>query len=223
MWPEFMHHDPVVNRLWPGLATKFAGFQVAVCERGEVLAAGNAIPFVWDGKAENLPGGLDAVLEAGFADLSRGHEPTAVSALSATISPEHRGRGLSGKVLEAMREAAAWKGIRAFVAPVRPTAKHRYPLTPMKRYVHWRREDESFFDPWLRVHERLGATYARVAPESMTITGTVSEWEGWTGMRFPESGPYIVPGALEPVEMNAEEDRGVYAEPNVWMVYGSGG
>jgi hypothetical protein len=51
----------------------------------------------------------------------------------------------------------------------------------------------------------------------MTITGSISEWEGWTGMSFPESDPYIVPGALTPVDMNLESDMSIYEEPNVWM------
>lgn len=38
-------------------------------------------------------------------------------------------------------------------------------------------------------------------------------------MRFPESGEYIVEGALVPVEMDVERDRGTYVEPNVWMVH----
>lgn len=51
----------------------------------------------------------------------------------------------------------------------------------------------------------------------MRITGTVAEWEEWAGMRFPESGAYVVPGALSPVEVDVEGDRAVYVEPNVWM------
>jgi hypothetical protein len=36
-------------------------------------------------------------------------------------------------------------------------------------------------------------------------------------MRFPESGNYVVPGALQPVEIDRERDEGVYEDPNVWM------
>ncbi len=36
-------------------------------------------------------------------------------------------------------------------------------------------------------------------------------------LRFPESGQYIVPGALNPIEIDREADRGYYIEPNVWM------
>jgi hypothetical protein len=69
----------------------------------------------------------------------------------------------------------------------------------------------------MRVHERLGAKTVKVAPQSMTIDGTIAEWESWTKMKFPESGRYVVPGALSPVEFDHEKDEGVYIEPNVWM------
>jgi hypothetical protein len=33
----------------------------------------------------------------------------------------------------------------------------------------------------------------------------------------PESGLYTVPGALVPVQVDAEKDEGIYVEPNVWV------
>jgi hypothetical protein len=38
-------------------------------------------------------------------------------------------------------------------------------------------------------------------------------------MAFPESGQYVVEGALVPVEIDRERDRGLYVEPNVWMLH----
>jgi hypothetical protein len=64
---------------------------------------------------------------------------------------------------------------------------------------------------------RLGAEFVAVASASMTIEGTVAGWESWTGMAFPESGAYVVPDALVPVEIDRDADRGLYVEPNVWM------
>lgn len=220
-FPEFMHHDAVVNRLWDDLLYgRFAGFQVVVCEGGgEVAAAGNTVPVFWDGTAEGLPEGLDGMLERAAQDGADGREATVVSALLATVPCRQRGRGLSGVVLQAMKAIAAGHGLGALIAPVRPTLKSSYPLTPMERYARWEREDGLPFDPWLRVHGRLDARFLRVAPRSMTVRGTVAEWEGWTGMRFPESGAYVVPGALCPVEMDVEGDLGVYGEPNVWMLH----
>ena len=52
----------------------------------------------------------------------------------------------------------------------------------------------------------------------MCIVGNVAEWEEWTGLHFPGSGQYIVPGALVLVLVDRDADTRVYAEPNVWMV-----
>ena len=64
---------------------------------------------------------------------------------------------------------------------------------------------------------RLGARIVKVAPRSMLIQGRVAEWESWTGMKFPEGGAYVVPGALAPIKIDRERDCGQYIEPNVWM------
>ncbi|HEV3399102.1 MAG TPA: GNAT family N-acetyltransferase, partial [Actinomycetes bacterium] len=56
-----------------------------------------------------------------------------------------------------------------------------------------------------------------ICEKSVVIAGTVAEWEEWTGMRFPDSGPYVVPGALVPVEIDRDADQGRYVEPNVWV------
>lgn len=42
-------------------------------------------------------------------------------------------------------------------------------------------------------------------------------------MRFPESGDYVVEGALVPVEIDRERSLGTYVEPNVWMVHTKSG
>jgi len=85
----------------------------------------------------------------------------------------------------------------------------------MERYVRWTREDGLPFDPWLRVHARLGAELLEVCPGSMRAEGTREEWESWTGISFPDDGEFVVPGALVPVSF--ADGRGIYVEPNVWM------
>jgi hypothetical protein len=49
------------------------------------------------------------------------------------------------------------------------------------------------------------------------VEGTVGELEEWTGLELPDTGNYVIPGALVPVEVDREHDRGSYREPNVWM------
>ena len=53
----------------------------------------------------------------------------------------------------------------------------------------------------------------------MTVEGTIAEWREWTGLDFPASGPYLPVGAASPVEIDLEADRGVYRDPNVWVVH----
>jgi hypothetical protein len=36
-------------------------------------------------------------------------------------------------------------------------------------------------------------------------------------MAFPQSGRYVVPVALDLVEIDREIDTGIYAETNLWM------
>ena len=223
VWPEFLRHDTVCNRYWRLLYSMFARFQVLLCDPADtVIAVGHTIPLVWDGTREDLPSGIDGVLEREVRDAEHSRAPTTLSALAAMVVPSHQRRGLSAAILQAMRSTAAIHGLTALIAPVRPTLKHRYPLTSIERYVRWTQPDGSPFDPWLRVHWRLGAEFLQVAPQSMMVMGTVQEWETWTGMRFPESGSYVVPEALQPVLIDRESDCGRYEDPNIWMRHATG-
>jgi len=212
-WPEFMYHDAIANELWNRQYDDFPDLQLYLLDDDDrYLAESNAVPIPFGPGA--LPDdGWDAALEQAFA----GRPVVAVSAIAITIGLEHRGKGLSKTMLDGMRQAVAARGLTDLVAPVRPSLKHRYPLVPAERYVEWRREDGRLLDPWLRVHESAGARLIRVAPRSMRISGTLAEWEDWTKMAFPDSGTYIVPGALVPVVIDRERDEGLYVEPNVWM------
>lgn len=221
-WPEFLGHDEVVNNCWDRLYELFPDYQFALLDRdrNDLIAIGNCLPIRWDGDPSTLPArGIDAVLEDGVATAVVGTGPTSASALEIVVEPGHLGRGLSTACIQVMRRIVADHGLQSLVAPVRPTDKHRYPLIPMQRYASWRRADGALFDPWLRTHERAGAVGAGVAPSSMTVQGTVADWEGWTGLPMPESGSYVVPGALVPVEIDRERDEGLYVEPNFWMVH----
>jgi len=103
------------------------------------------------------------------------------------------------------------------IAPVRPVLKSRYPLTSMADFARWTRADGEHLDPWIRTHQRLGARIIAAAPESQTMTGTVAEWEQWTGMVFPESGQYVIPQGLSLLRIDRSTDEGSYTEPNIWM------
>ena len=211
---------PYLERTFDRVIAEYAKFQFYVWddEREEVVGGGHAIPASWDGDAASLPdGGLEAVVEARLEEGAP--DPTVLCALQILIAPECRAKGLSSRMIERMAEIGRDHGLDTLIAPVRPTLKHHYPLAPMERYIEWRRPDGTHLDPWLRTHERLGAEIVKVAPQSMRVPGSVAEWEKWAEMTFPETGAYVVPGALVPVEIDRERDEGLYLEPNVWMVH----
>jgi hypothetical protein len=222
-WPEFMLHFPVAGRLWHHLEEDFAAWQLMLLgSDGRIAAAGNSAPLAWDGTDEGLPAGWDDQLERSVEGLRAGTAPNTLGAIQIVVAPERRGERLAGRMIGLFCERARAAGLRALIACVRPTEKHRYPLTPIERYAAWTRPDGLPFDAWLRVHVRLGGRIVRAAPGSMVTSGTVAEWEERTGLVFPESGPYVVPFATNPVVVDREADRVVYHDANIWVVHDLG-
>jgi GNAT superfamily N-acetyltransferase len=221
VWPAYNTKGDVLRRYWSRLYEELREFQFVLYDEDEdmVVAEGHTIPLAWDGTAEGLPAGIDGLVEDAFRLLEEGGEPTALSALAIEIRATAQGRGLSRSMIEAMGGIAREHGFSELVAPLRPSWKERYPLTPIERYARWTREDGLPFDPWIRTHARLGGEILRPEPRSLRISGTVAEWEEWTETAFPESGEYVFPHGLTPLSIDREADLGLYFEPNVWMVH----
>lgn len=219
-WPAWMLHFPVAGRLWHHLDEDFAAWQLMLLDPDDrIAAAGNCAPLAWDGTDAGLPAGWDDQLERTVADLLAGRSPTALGAIQIVVAPERRGDRLAGRMVEIFRQQARSAGFRALIACVRPTDKHRYPLVPIERYAAWSRPDGLPFDPWIRLHVRLGGRIVRGVPASMTQSDTVAAWEDRLGLELPESGPYVVPFATNPIMVDREADRVVYHDANVWVVH----
>jgi GNAT superfamily N-acetyltransferase len=221
VWPEYNLHGDVFDDWWGPLEAELPEYQFALYDEAAdaVLAEGHTGPLRWDGDDATLPDGIDEALRQSVAGRRAGERPDTLCAFAAEVSPAVRQQGLSGQLLAGMRELAGRHGLTRMIAPVRPAWKDRYPLTPIERYARWRRADGQLLDPWMRLHERLGARVAAPLPRSLRITGTVAEWERWTGLALPEPGEYVFPGGLAPLRVDRDDDRGTYWEPNVWMVH----
>jgi len=213
-FPEYMNHNAMGWKYWGRLYTDFPDFQLAVVEGDELLGEVHALTLPLE--RDELPEGWDEAFERGM-EAGGGN---VASLLAISVKPAARGRGVPAALIAAVRAAARAGGLESVIAPVRPTLKDRYPLIPIGRYVEWRRDDGSHFDPWIRTHERVGGVIVAPAPRSMLIEAPVSDWEAWTGMAFPGDGTYVVPTMLAPLEVR--DGIGRHVEPNVWMRHSVG-
>ncbi|WP_243083645.1 N-acetyltransferase [Streptomyces sp. 891-h] len=218
-WPAFIAHDLAASALLHRVPEDFPHYCVVATEGARVIARGFSVPFDArePGREEAPDQGWDRVLTWAHTDRRLGRPGTVASALEITVDRAHLGRGLSYRMLEAMRAAVRGQGHRTLLAPVRPTAKHLRPGLPMADYIRELRPDGLPADPWLRVHIRAGGTVEKVAPASMTVSASLDQWREWTGLPFDRAGDVRVPGALVPVHCDPAHGRAVYVEPNVWV------
>ena len=217
-----MLHDPIANKNWHELFDRFEEYQFAMLDTktNQMAAMGNSLPFHWNKEISELPeSGWDWVFLKAIKDHKQGIEPNFQSAIQVAIRPEYQGKGLSKTMIQAMRAIGQAKGFRNLVAPVRPSEKSKYPLTSIDDYITWKNDEGLPFDAWIRVHVRLGARIIKPCHEAMTVRGTRAEWEQWAQMKFPQSGLYNIPGALNPISIDIEKDEGIYVEPNVWLLH----
>jgi GNAT superfamily N-acetyltransferase len=138
-WPPFLQGD-LVNALWPSLYTDFLDYQIGLCDRsGDVVAIGNTIPFPWNGRPSGLPARVSDVIARGIKAAASGRQSDTLAAFAAIVDPARRRKGLSARIVMAMRDLAAARGFKALVVPVRPSHKAQYPLIPMESYLAWKR------------------------------------------------------------------------------------
>jgi hypothetical protein len=216
-WPEFIFHDPVSRRHIERVEKYFGEYNILVLDEGRVVAGGWGVAFCWDGTVASLPEGYDGALVRSVEEFEKGIAPNTLSFMAAAVVGHAAGKRWSSAVLGDLTERAEMKGLDHVLAPLRPTTKHRYPLTPMAEFATWQRADGLSIDPWVRAHQRMGARVLAPAPRSMVITGSIDEWETWADMVFPVTGDYVVPEALNLVHIDREANLGTYEEENLWV------
>jgi GNAT superfamily N-acetyltransferase len=223
-WSEFMHHNPTENQYFsPKRFARYFEYIMLAFESSKpehIIARSFSVPFCLGSEVQRLElpdGGWDTVVRWADEDFLEQRSTNAISALEISVHPEFQKQGLSGLMLEAMKNNARRLGVQNLYAPVRPTQKHLEPNTPMQDYVTRVREDGLPFDPWLRLHVKAGGKIQKIAPCSAIISGTLKQWRTWTGLAFDQSGEIIVPKALVPVYVSLEQNHAVYVEPNVWL------
>ena len=201
------------------LTERFADFQFVALSGGKLIGTVFTLPFDWDGVAGNLPASLEEIIS--LADECRKLKKPArtLAVLEVVAADEHGSDILRQDILRSLKNQAGHYGFTSLATPVRPVKKCAHPLIPFGQYVNWKQDDGMPLDPELRLHREMGALVLGTMPDAVTIDGEIAEWEDWTGMRFTQSGEYIVDGAQKPVIIDKTNNRGYYTDARIWMVH----
>jgi GNAT superfamily N-acetyltransferase len=214
----FLNYTKAHYTYYQQLLDEHADCQLCLVDEatGYPVAVGNCVPISCDFN-DLPPEGWDWIVED--AANGGGKRRNAIGALAISVPGIHRSKGLARRLIEEFRNLALAKGMDGVVAPVRPSSKHLHPFIPIDDYLSWKDDAGRLFDPWLRSHASAGGRMIKPAERSMVVDEPVAFWEMWSGRAFEHSGDFKIDGALTPVSIDLEQDRGRYVEPNVWFAY----
>jgi len=219
-WPKFLAHDPIAIATRRKHLRYFAQDQLSLLNGNAVAAVANSLPVRVNADLSLLSDrGLNWGLQASITDHENGVAPNALMGVQIVVAAAFQGQQMGVAAARALVDHAQATGLDYVVLPLRPSDKKDYPLIPLLEYITWENEKGLPFDRWLRIHHVLGGTMIKVCQQSMTISGTLEDWQSWTGQVFPGSGDYIVPGALNPVCVDHGAGLATYVEPNIWVVH----
>jgi hypothetical protein len=216
-FPSFITADAAARSYIDRVRQWFTAFNIMLVRDDEPVATGWGVPIRWNGEIADLPSGYtDTTRRAVELHEASGHADTFVIC-GGIVNRSLSRRGMAAELISALRDLPVAASLPRVIAPVRPTLKPAYPLTPIETFTSWTRPDGLPFDPWLRTHVRVGGRILATAPHSQTMTGTVEQWQEWTGLQLPSTGQYVIPDGLSPLHIDHEANLGTYTEPNVWV------
>ena len=219
-WSEFMLNNQKVSDNWNTFVEEFKEIQLMLMDGDEIQVIINTQTIRIDVPLDKLP---DEGWEWGFLkaieDKQSGIKPNYLLGFQVVIAPKHQGKGLAQAAVIEMKELSLRLGLEGVLIALRPNKKEQFPLLPMADYLKCTLESGETYDPWLRIHERLGAEVIGICSRAYTVQGSINDWRSWTEQIFPCSGQYLIKGGLNPIQVNLEDDIGTYTEPNVWIVH----
>jgi GNAT superfamily N-acetyltransferase len=219
-WSElgYLNYTRAHFELYADLLNKYADYQLCLVDEATnyPVAVANCVPVDCAGIDELPPEGWDWLVETA-ARPDRPHKM--LGALAISVPAIHRSKGYARRMIHALLDLAAEKGLHGLIAPVRPSAKASHPWESIDDYVTWTDERGRIYDPWLRSHVSSGGRMIGPCKRSMVVHEPLAFWETWAGRTFDKSGDYTIDGALVPIHIDIEQRRGSYEEPNVWVAY----
>ena len=219
-FPRIIRESPIIKKYWPSLENYFPERQhFLLDDHGELIGFINAVPFHFDKPLSELPDrGWDWMLVKGINGYTDKVEPNYIGGLQVIVRKEYQGNGYSKKILNHSKRVVEASSFSNIVIPIRPTKKHLYPEMMMSDYIKLK-DGEKIYDPWIRTHVNCGAEIIKICEVSMFVEGDLKFWEDLIGDRITSSGHYLLAGALAPIKMDLENNKGEYREPNIWIKY----
>jgi GNAT superfamily N-acetyltransferase len=217
-FPRFLNEEPTWIETQDEILTAFARTHYFVLEEGTGKLAGLCInvPFAWTGEVDDLPG-YNELLRRCLNERHARCVPTALAGILGAVAPEYQSQGVSRLFFGAAAAALEKLGLRNYLSPVRPSNKQSYPNFSIDDFLSWRTPEGELVDPWLASFVRGGSKMLGIAREAITMSASCAQWSAWTGMRFPVSGDYVIPGGHRLLEVDAGRGVGRYAEDHVWF------
>ena len=217
-FPKFITADLAVKEYIGRVREYFPHLDVMLIDECDTpVATGWGVPISWLGDVADLPSSFADVLRRAIEVHDSGVEANTFVICGAVVDPGRKGTGAAGELIGALSRLGRARGMTHVLAPVRPTRKHLYPLFTIEDYASWVRDDGLPFDPWLRLHVRMGARVISLARQAQTMTGTIQDWEEWTGMSLPVSGGYVIPQGVSVLSIDRHSNLGTYVEANIWV------
>lgn len=216
-WPRYLLSWDCPG--WDEIFERFKEYQLIACEGKNLAGLGFTVPLFYEGELREIEDDLSALILKALAQDKQKISPNRLLALSAVVSEENKGKGASALILKAMKEKALEKKFKSVLLPTRPILKYKYPLIPIKEYAFWKNEQGEPFDPWTRLHSRLGGKIFKTSECCIEIKGSSLKWQEWTGLSLLSIGDYLIPGGLSPMRYDKTSDIGFYRMPCVWTEY----
>lgn len=115
-WPEFLHHADDYH--WGELSKSFARFQLLFVSGSDLLGVGHTVPLHWNQDKNNLPNTVDEIIISAIKCRDLNKSSNTLAALAVMVSQPYRGKGLSTKILTAMKLLAGEYIVEGALQPI---------------------------------------------------------------------------------------------------------
>ena len=219
VWPEYNLHGDVIAS-GGGAESSRSTSSCCTTTRPDAVLAGPSGPLAWDGEDETLPAGIDQVSSRSSSSARTGGPANAVRAgrRDRPGRPRPRaGRPGAGGHADPCAAQRAAPSDRAGAAIM----EGPLPARPIERYIPGGGPTAQLLDPWMRLHERLGARVATPLPTLDADHRHGRRVGGLDRAGLPGIRRLRLPGRAAPltVDSTRRPTAATYWEPNVWLIH----